>query len=260
MLAIVAALAEELAPLRKRLDGSVTASEAGLSVCHGELCGQPLLLVRTGIGPARAQEAVAALVERYDLEAILSIGFAGAVVAGLGPGDLLIASQVYALPEEPGEASPAASDGLACDPALVDLAVAAARQRGLPFQVGSSLTVPQVVDDPRLKERLAHRSLAAVVEMESYWIVRVAARQRIPFLTVRAVSDALGDRLPDLRGVFDETGNVHALRALGRLARRPQQLPAVLRLAAGARLAARNLAIFVEGFLPLLPAAQGGPP
>jgi adenosylhomocysteine nucleosidase len=212
------------------------------------------------MGAARAEAAVASLVKQYDLGAILSIGFAGGVVPYLRVGDLIVMSQVHALPQEAEGKPPAMSSGLACDPGLVDAAVAAARQRGLAFHVGSSLTVPEVVSEPQMKERIALRWQVAVVEMESYWIGRVAAERDIPFLAVRAVSDTVSDRLPDLRGVIDGEGNVHTLRALGRLMRYPYQAWGVLCLATGARLASRNLAMFVEAFLTSFPSNQGGRP
>jgi hypothetical protein len=94
--------------------------------------------------------------------------------------------------------------------------------------------------------------------MESYWIGRVAAGQGIPFLAVRAVSDALGDALPDLGGVVDPNGSVHTSRALAALLRHPAQARPILSLAAAARLASRNLATFVEAFVTALPSDHGG--
>jgi len=243
LIAVVAALEEELAPLRRRL-------RAG----RAELDGKTLLLARTGLGPVCARAAAASLVEQHDLEAILSIGFAGAVSGSLHRGDLLIASRVHAAPEEPESEPPATLDGLDCDAGLVDLAVETAQQLELPFQVGHSLTVPDAASDRRTKERIGRRWPVAVVEMESYWIGRATAVQGIPFLAVRAVSDALGDTLPDLGGVIDEDGSTHALRLPAVLLRRPFLAPVIVRLAVAARLASRNLATFTEAFLVALPA------
>ena len=210
MIAIVAALEQELGPLRRRLATRPGEGATGLHLCCGELGGKALLLERTGLGPAHAQTAVASLLEQHELKAILSIGFAGAVRPDLRRGDLIIASQVHAAPERPDKEPPVLPDGLECDPGLVELAVATAEQQGLAFQLGRSLTVPTTVTDRPTKERLGHRWPTAVVEMESYWIGRVAAGQAIPFLTVRAVSDTLGDTLPDFGGVLDAGRGFHA--------------------------------------------------
>ena len=216
---------------------------------EGTLAGAQVLLVRTGMGRARAQEATAVLIRRCKPEAILSIGFAGSVVGELRAGHLVIARQVYALEEPPDEGPLAAPNPLACDPAMVELAVAAARQRRLAFREGASLTVPQVVSQPEVKQRIGDSLSVEVVEMESYWVGRVAADRGIPFLIVRAVLDEASDRLPDLANVIDESGAVVRDRALGQFLSRPRAAPVLIRLAARGRRASQRLAVFAEAFL-----------
>jgi adenosylhomocysteine nucleosidase len=223
---------------------------------EGTLAGAQVLLVRTGMGRARAQEATAVLIRRHNPEAILSIGFAGSVVGELRAGHLVIARQVYALEKPPDEGPLAAPNALACDPALVELAAAAARQRRLAFREGASLTVPQVVSQPEVKQRIGDSLPVEVVEMESYWVGRVAADRGIPFLVVRAVLDEASDRLPDLANMIDETGAVVRDRALGQLLSRPRAAPALIRLAARARRASQRLAVFTEAFLDAFAASH----
>jgi nucleoside phosphorylase len=208
------------------------------------------------MGSARAQEATAVLIQHHSPEAILSIGFAGSAVGGLRAAQLVIASQVYALEEPLHEEPLAASNGLACDPALVDLAVAAARQRKLAFREGASLTVPEVVHRPEFRRRIGDSLPVDMVEMESYWVGRVAADQGIPFLVARAIVDEVGDRLPDLPSVIDETGAVARGRAFRQLLLRPQEAPALIRLAASARRASQRLAVFVEAFVDVFAASH----
>jgi len=248
LLAIVAALEQELAPLRKRLGARVAEGDAGSRLYRGELSGGPLVLVRTGMGAARAEAAVTSLVKRYDLEAIVSIGFAGGVVDGLRTGDLVIAPQVHLLQSDMGQDPPVMSDGLACDPRLVELAVAAAQQAGLAFQRGASLTVPGL-GQPDLKRRIGSYLPVGMVEMESYWVGRVAEQHGIPFLLLRAISDAVDERLPDVQHIVDEEGVARARRVLPVLLRRPLDVLRFVRLVGGARRAARNLATLIEAFV-----------
>ena len=253
MLAVIAALEQELAPLRKRLGARNAGSETGLRLCQAELPGTPLLLAQTGMGPTRSREVAATLVERYHPKAILSIGLAGALREDLRAGDLVIASLVHDVREEREGEPLAISDGLACDPRLVELAVAAARQRGLDFHVGSSLSVRQMVDNPQMKRRLGCDLPVAIVEMESYWVGCVASQHGIPFLAMRAISDEAGERLPEFQGVVDAEGVVRALPALSLLLRRPLYARTFLRLARNARRAAQNLATLVEAFARSFP-------
>ncbi|KPK21285.1 MAG: hypothetical protein AMJ76_03030 [Dehalococcoidia bacterium SM23_28_1] len=258
MIAIVAALAAELSALERRARARRCPSPPWPLLSEGTLAGRRVLLARTGMGSAHAQEATAALIERHKPEAILSVGFAGSLVGELRAGQLVIARQVYALEEPLHEGPLAVTNGLACDPALVELAVAAARQSRLAFREGASLTVPQVVSQPEVKKRLGDSLPVEVVEMESYWVGRVAADQGIPFLVARAVADEVGDRLPDLANVVDESGAVVGGRALRQLLWRPQEAADLMRLAAGARRASRRLAVFAEAFVGALAASHSG--
>ena len=211
------------------------------------------------MGAARAEAAATSLVKRYELGAILSVGLAGALKEDLRAGDLLILSQVHLLEGEMGQDPPAMSEGLACDRRLVELAVGAAQRTGLAFRQSASLTVPRLVSQPELKRRIgnclpppeADQPLAEVeaVEMESYWVGRVAGQHGVPFLALRAISDAVGERLPDLQGVVDEEGAVQTGKVLLLLLRRPLYAPTLLRLARDGRRAAQNLAALIEAFV-----------
>jgi len=256
MIAIVAALDAELSALERRARASRCHSSPWPVLSEGTLAGRQVLLARTGMGSARAEEATAVLIQRHSPEAILSIGFAGSLVDELRAGHLVIARQVYALHEPLHEGSLAASNGLACDPALVELAVAAARQRRLAFSEGASLTVPQVIGQPEVKGRIGDSLPVEMVDMESYWVGRVAADQGIPFLVARAILDELGDRLPDLANIVDDTGAVTRGRALRHLLSRPQEAPGLVRLAASARRASQTLAVFAEAFVDVLAASH----
>lgn len=251
MIVIVAALDTELSALERRARVRRCPSPPWPPISEGTLAGRQVLLARTGMGPARAQKATAVLIQRHNPEAILSIGFAGSVVGELRAAHLVIARQVYALDEPPDEGPLAVSNRLACDPALVELAVAAARQGRLAFREGASLTVPQVVSQPEVKRRIGDSLPVEMVEMESYWVGRVAADQGIPFLVVRAVLDEVGDRLPDLPNMIDETGAVARGRALRQLLSRPREAPTLIRLAASARRASQRLAVFAEAFVDI---------
>jgi adenosylhomocysteine nucleosidase len=256
MIAIIAALDAELSALERRARIRRCPSPAWPAISEGSLAGRHVLLARTGMGPARAQEATAVLVQHHRPEAILSIGFAGSLVGQLRTAHLVIARQVYALTEPLTEGPLAASNGLACDPALVELAVAAARQRRLAFHEGASLTLPQVISEPEAKRRIGDSLPVEVVEMESYWVGRVAADQGIPFLTVRTVLDEVGHRLPDLPNVVDETGAVAGSRALRQFLSRPWEAAGLIRLAASARRASQRLAVFAEAFVDALAASH----
>jgi adenosylhomocysteine nucleosidase len=256
VIAIVAALDAELSALERRANARRCPSPAWPPMSEGSLAGKQVLLARTGMGSTRAQEATAVLIERHKPGAVLSIGFAGSVVSEVRVAHLVIARQVYALEGSLQEEPLAVSDGLACDPALVELAVAAAQRTRLAFREGASLTVPDVVHRPEVRRRIGDSLPVEMVEMESYWVGRVAADQGIPFLVARTIVDEVDDRLPNLPNMIDETGAVVRGQAFRQLLSRPQEAPALIHLAASARRASQTLAVFAEAFVGVLAASH----
>ena len=108
-----------------------------------------------------------------------------------------------------------------------------------------SLSVGDVVVPERVRDALTGEEwecdAALAVDMESAGAARACARAGVPFAAIRAVTDRTGDRLPDLAGVVDDAGDIHAMRIAGRLIIHPGQIPAWVRLARGASAARRGL-------------------
>ncbi|MBM3634503.1 MAG: hypothetical protein FJW99_04330 [Actinobacteria bacterium] len=188
--------------------------------------GVRVIVTGMGAGPAeaRADEAIAG-----GVTAAISVGFCGALDPALERGDVVVPATVR---------DATTGDAWHCD---ADLA------RGAGAQGGTLVTTDRVVSLP--VERSALSGLA--VDMESAGTARACARAGIPFAAIRAVTDRADDVLPDLHGVVDGRGDVHAMRVLGRMASRPSEIAAWIRLARGARSARR-------GLLPAVQAALGG--
>ena len=92
------------------------------------------------------------------------------------------------------------------------------------------------------KQTLFAATGAAAVDMESHIVGRVAQRHGLPFAVVRTVSDAADHALPPaaLAGL-KEDGQADIGAVLWSLARRPRQLPALLRTARSAGLGFKAL-------------------
>jgi len=180
--------------------------------------GPGVRVIATGMGAGPAERTAMRAIGDGAIAAI-SVGFCGALDPSLDRGDLVIPMTVR---------DAATGEAWTCDVAL---------SRGAGAQGGTLVTTDRVVSDPA--GRRALRGLA--VDMESAGTARACARAGIPFAAIRAVTDRVGDVLPDLGGVVDERGDVHALRVLGRMARHPSDVAAWMGLARGARAARRGL-------------------
>ena len=130
------------------------------------------------------------------------------------------------------------------DPGMWQRARDALAQEGLAAVEADSMTVSQLVTSPDTKAELHRQYQVGTVNMEDYWVARLAAAAKVPFLSVRAVLDTAGQVLPRwVTGLSGRPGWA-ALNILSR----PWQTPSLLELAREKRLAEASLVRFALAF------------
>ena len=95
--------------------------------------------------------------------------------------------------------------------------------------------------DQAEKRRLAAVHGADLVDMEAAGVARAAGRRGIPFSCVKGVSDGADDRLPAFDGFLKPDGRFAWARFILFAALRPWRWPALARLGANSRQAARSI-------------------
>ena len=307
MLTIVSAMEEELAPVRAALEKYFRAHPGPVS--------PSLTFSVIGIGRDGLESNVKGLLRVLrQLPAadspseLLLLGFAGGVDPSLSAGDLVLARR-YCHLRDLGELLVRVPDGLTLeehrrremaelmardpnlprravlkflepDPGMWQRARDALTQEGLMAVVTDSMTVGQLVTSPDTKRELHRRYQVGTVNMEDYWVARLAAAAKVPFLSVRAVVDTAGQGVPpNLVGLLEPsrpapTGSGWAAlpphlvglsghrwgRAVGQILARPWQAPGLLRLAGQMRLAQASLAEFALAFVSYRQGAASLPP
>lgn len=149
---------------------------------------------------------------------VLSFGMAGALADGVAIGDWIVANRLTG------------ATAVACDAAwAAALADALAGAR-----VGVVFADGRMIDTVTDKLALGARHGALAVDMESHVAGAVAAEFGLPFAVVRCVSDGARRTLPHAVTVaMRSDGGVDVRAVLASLARRPGQLPDLLRTATG---------------------------
>jgi 4-hydroxy-3-methylbut-2-enyl diphosphate reductase len=132
---------------------------------------------RTGMGPRRAMQA-ASVLAGLPGDALLVIGFCGALESGLQPGEIVVADRVHAATDE-GHAElsilcPGAGE-------LADILI----RSGLQAEVAPVVSVGRLALGERRRQLREEGALA--VDMESVWLAAGAGRR--PFAVVRVVLD-----------------------------------------------------------------------
>jgi 4-hydroxy-3-methylbut-2-en-1-yl diphosphate reductase len=156
------------------------------------------LVLRSGMGAARSRSA-ALTGASIPAGAVAVVGFCGAVAAGLGPGDLVVASEVRG------------PEGVtACEARPVVAALAALGIKNV--RVGPVASADHVVRGAERGVLAAQGALAA--DMESAWLAPAALGR--PFAVLRVVLDTPERELT--RPLATLAGGLAAWRALRRAA------------------------------------------
>ncbi len=238
-LTVVTAVAPETRAILAALRRTTRIPLAGFRAWQGSAGSRRVTLIQSGIGPARAAAALTTV--RSGPALVVSAGFAGALVAGASPGDLVLPDRVvwevdalteqYDIPEAPLRAARAAL------PAHL-----AAR-----VLVGSILSSRTVLASVDAKRDAALASGAVAVEMEAAGLITTARGQSAGVLVLRTILDTADVSLEGLPPDLDSSWGARA-----RLVGMPHVWPRVMSLARQVPRASRALTEVVAAVLPAL--------
>jgi hopanoid-associated phosphorylase len=188
-----------------------------------------------GADSARAESEARRLLDE-GAEALLSLGIAGGLDPVLAPGDIIVGSAVL-----DGAQTFEVNQVWMCR-----LLNAIAHSHSGRVHAAGGAVVGRGA-----KQALFAATGAQIVDMESGAVARVAAAAGRPFAVVRAVADAADLSLPSsaLVGIGPD-GKSRPLAVLGRLAGRPWELPALIRVGIDSHAAHAALRVALEAVGP----------
>lgn len=203
-IAVVSAMREELHALHEDLHGARVERAAGRDFHHGTLHGHEALLVLAGIGKVAAATTCALLLDRFDADALLFTGVAGALGPGIAIGDVVIgdtllqhdmdASPIFPRFEVPLTGRARFAADAAWSERLARAAHAALGAEGHAVHRGLIVSGDRFVSTAA--ESAALRALlpdALAVEMEGAAVAQVCHDFGRPFAVLRTVSDRADD-------------------------------------------------------------------
>ena len=239
---IIMAMQEEIRPVLRRL-GSHRKVQAGRFPAYlFQRDRRHITIIESGMGTKKAAGATEALVSYAKPRILISAGFGGGVREGLAVGDVVIAEQSLALSQ--GLTSIAGT--LKNEPLLRALEKSLF---GQPFQIsgGTTVTTSSIVHKGKADQLIDKEVVNPVLDMETSAVAEAAARNGIPLVAIRAISDASGEELLfSLDELTDQDLNIRLHKVLITIAKKPHILPQMLRLAKNAKLAGNNLATVLE--------------
>ncbi|SDQ47673.1 5'-methylthioadenosine/S-adenosylhomocysteine nucleosidase [Virgibacillus salinus] len=196
---IIGAMDEEIALLMDEMTNKKETTIANCLYVHGELLGQDVVLLKSGIGKVNAAMATTIMHERYAPSKVINTGSAGGFSNDLEVGDIVISTQVvhhdvdvtafdYAYGQVPD--MPAM---YAADTELIAKTTQAIKDLDINFNEGVIATGDSFMNDP---ERVAfvHKKFPTMLaaEMEAAAVAQVCYQYDKPFVIIRALSDIAG--------------------------------------------------------------------
>ena len=232
VIGIIGAMEEEVTFLRDKLEDREDMKLAGYEFHSGILAGQPVVLLKSGIGKVNAAIGTAILLERFNPLCIINTGSAGGFASDLDIGDVVISSEVRQhdfdltiFGYEPGQV-PQMPPAFTPDPKLVAIAEHSIHKvqdvktvMGLIATGDIFMNDPQKVADTREKfpQMLA-------VEMEAGAIAQTCFRFEVPFIVVRALSDIAGKESSISFEEFLEQAGIHSAHTVIEMVREVGEL------------------------------------
>ena len=200
-LAVVSAMHEELRALLPLLQGLRTERLAGRDFHHGQLHGQPVVLVLSGIGKVAAAATAVLLMQAFDARRLVFTGVAGGLHRDVAVGDVVVARGLL---QHDMDASPlfprfevplTGRSRFETDAVLSDaLAAAVRRIPGARLHEGLIVSGDRFVSSAAQSDALrAALPDALAVEMEGAAVAQVCADFDRPCAVVRTISDRADD-------------------------------------------------------------------
>jgi adenosylhomocysteine nucleosidase len=173
----------------------------------------------SGAGLERATMATEHLTRAGQPDLLLNVGLSAGLKPGQQVGDLVLANQTQNAEHELCQVH---QDWLA-----------RARQ-SVGCTTGGLLSAPLVLSRAAEKSRMSCACPQALaLDMESFAFAKVAERQGLPWLSLRAISDTVEESLPlDFNRFFDASGQVSRAKLIKALAMRPQTVVQLLKFSA----------------------------
>lgn len=212
---IIGAMEPEVAILKQQLVDAQTIEQSGYTFYQGQLNGQAVVIVQSGIGKVAAALATAAMIEHFTPDYIVNTGSAGGFDQALNVGDIAISNEVayhdvdvtafgYAIGQLP--ANPAtfeAHQGL-----MQAAQQATAKLTGIKHKVGLITTGDTfMTKEQDIKIAREHFPHMLAVEMEGAAIAQTCHHYHVPFVIIRSLSDIAGKESPESFEAYLQTAS-----------------------------------------------------
>ncbi|MCM1180567.1 MAG: 5'-methylthioadenosine/adenosylhomocysteine nucleosidase [Clostridium sp.] len=223
MLGIIGAMDEEVEKVKEQMQEVTVLSRASMDFYKGTLGGQPVVVVRSGIGKVNAAICAQILVDEYHVDAIINTGIAGSLNPSIDIGDIVLSTDTLehdmdavAFGYPVGQIPRMDTLSFEADAKLRALAKSVCEKVNPDVKVfeGRIVSGDQFVSDKDKKQWLVENFSGYCTEMEGAAIAHTAYLNKVPFLIIRAISDKADDSASVDYPTFEAKAIEHSVRLM----------------------------------------------
>lgn len=191
---IICAGDREVEPFLKHIEGDQVTEKAMLKIHEGIINGVKVAVLYSGVCKVNAAIATQILIDHYDVDAVINAGTAGGMDERLEVFDLVVSMEVayhdvqstILTDFHPGMDT----EFFHADKELIELSRQASKKITKPHRIvwGRMVTGEQFIDHDGRKE-INDKYAPLVVDMETASIAHVCYVNKIPFVSIRCITD-----------------------------------------------------------------------
>ena len=191
IIGIMGAMPDEVDQLCAKLEKVTVAPYGGVEYHKGTLAGKEVVVCCAGMGKANAAATTQVLITKFGAEKIIFSGIAGNMTSKIGIGDVVIGKTVLYHDAQLDMIcqNPPFLKEYTGDPELIAAAEAACKAAGVKALTGKIATGDLFVGDSETKAAIEAKCAPDCVEMEGAAVSQIAAKNGVPCVILRAMSD-----------------------------------------------------------------------
>lgn len=188
---IMGAMPDEVDQLCAKLTDVTKETYGGVEYHLGHLGDKEVVVCCAGMGKANAAATTQVLITKYNAGRIIFSGIAGNMSSEIGIGDVVIGKTVLYHDAQLDMIcqNPPFLTEYTGDPELIAAAQAACEAQGVKALVGKIATGDLFVGDSETKNAITAKCAPDCVEMEGAAVSQIAAKNDVPCVILRAMSD-----------------------------------------------------------------------
>lgn len=201
-------------------------------VTRGFFGQKDVAIIISGVGGRGVRRAVKVLIESFGPDLIISTGYAGGLSPEVEVGDIVVTGEV--IHESGRRVFSASIDTFSPSP---------------PIRRGPILTTNRFIPFSHDKKGLYRKFGAEAVDMESFFLGEEASNSKIPFLSIRVISDDVNRDLPQLSNIIGGDGRPKTAKIARYFLTHPKMIFPSIGILRDIRKATRSLNLYIEDFV-----------